>query len=349
MHLILSDNGDISTNEVCEWLYMNNCSFQRINLDTIPDETTESEYSPGDFTNFQREVNFKISDVEKTNVKSRQGPFLDAYDSIWFRRPDLNISNIKVWENENYSKSEILKAALLSNKSNELKRLYDFFLEKLTLTAKKVIGDPEKSNLNKLRVLSLAQSCDMKIPNSYIVSDKAYLRQLSKQYAEGLIVKSIYEMIKVSDDTLDKIFIGYTTLLTDELLRKIPDQFSPSLVQENIPKEFEIRVFFLEGKYYSMAIFSQNNSKTKVDFRNYDDEFPNRMIPFTLPNEVTSKCDILMKKLNLNTGSLDMIYSKNNEFVFLEVNPIGQFGMVSKPCLYNIEFMIYKYLSEETN
>jgi D-alanine-D-alanine ligase-like ATP-grasp enzyme len=44
-----------------------------------------------------------------------------------------------------------------------------------------------------------------------------------------------------------------------------------------------------------------------------------------------------MQKLKLNTGSIDMIYTNDSKFIFLEVNPVGQFGMVSKPCNYNLE------------
>jgi hypothetical protein len=46
----------------------------------------------------------------------------------------------------------------------------------------------------------------------------------------------------------------------------------------------------------------------------------------------------------MNCGSLDLIYSIDNEFVFLEVNPVGQFGMVSKPCNYNLEKILAKEL-----
>ena len=50
----------------------------------------------------------------------------------------------------------------------------------------------------------------------------------------------------------------------------------------------------------------------------------------------------LMKKLGLNFGSIDMIKAKNGEYYFLEVNPVGQFGMVSHPCNFSIE----KHLAE---
>ena len=54
-----------------------------------------------------------------------------------------------------------------------------------------------------------------------------------------------------------------------------------------------------------------------------------------------------MYKLELNSGSIDLILDKKNRFVFLEINPIGQFGMTSFPCNYSIEKEIAKYLCNE--
>ena len=95
-----------------------------------------------------------------------------------------------------------------------------------------------------------------------------------------------------------------------------------------------------------MAIFSQNNNKTKVDFRRYDTEFPNRLVRYSLPKNIQNKLILLMSHLKLATGSIDMIVTEDNDFIFLEVNPFGQFGMVSKPNNFNLEKRIAKYLIE---
>ena len=93
-----------------------------------------------------------------------------------------------------------------------------------------------------------------------------------------------------------------------------------------------------------MAIFSSKNQKTKTDFRNYDLVNPNRYIPYVLPKNITQKLANLMNDLNLSTGSIDMIRDSSGRYIFLEVNPIGQFGMVSKPCNYNLEKLVAQVL-----
>ncbi len=43
-----------------------------------------------------------------------------------------------------------------------------------------------------------------------------------------------------------------------------------------------------------------------------------------------------MQDLNLNCGSVDLIKDKDGNYIFLEVNPNGQYGMVDAPCNFNL-------------
>lgn len=128
----------------------------------------------------------------------------------------------------------------------------------------------------------------------------------------------------------------YTTLIEEEHLHKIPNCFLPSMIQKAIPKQFEVRVFFLMGECYSMAIMSQDDKDTKTDYRKYNFGNPNRFLPFQLPEDIKKKVVDLMARLSLNTGSIDFILTPENEYVFLEVNPTGQFGMVDYSCNYGL-------------
>ena len=51
-----------------------------------------------------------------------------------------------------------------------------------------------------------------------------------------------------------------------------------------------------------------------------------------------------MDKLGLNTGSIDLILTPSNDYVFLEVNPSGQYGMIEASCFYGLDKLISKEL-----
>ena len=86
-----------------------------------------------------------------------------------------------------------------------------------------------------------------------------------------------------------------------------------------------------------MAIFSQKDNQTEIDFRRYNLKKPNRTVPYQIPLSLEKKIIKLMTMLEFNTGSLDFIVDKEDNYYFLEINPSGQFGMVSLPCNYYLE------------
>ncbi len=135
----------------------------------------------------------------------------------------------------------------------------------------------------------------------------------------------------------NQMYMPYTITLTSSNLNELSDTFFPSLFQKAINKEFEIRTFFLNGEMFSMAMFTQSKESTKSDFRKYDYSNPTRSVPFNLPSEVCEKLIAFMDAFDLNCGSIDLIRTDEGKYYFLEVNPTGQFGMVSYPCNYYLE------------
>lgn len=49
-----------------------------------------------------------------------------------------------------------------------------------------------------------------------------------------------------------------------------------------------------------------------------------------LPGHIEEKIDEMMRLLGLQFGAIDMILQPDGEYVFLEVNPQGEWGMLEK-------------------
>jgi ATP-GRASP peptide maturase of grasp-with-spasm system len=192
--------------------------------------------------------------------------------------------------------------------------------------------------LNKLAVIQLAIEQGLLTPTSYVLSNENQIIDLSDT---KLITKSITDSPSIYLD--GKQFVLYTNEIDFSKLES-GRSFMYSLFQHKIEKKFEIRTFFLNGSFYSMAIFSQGDNKTSLDFRRYNRSFENRKVPFQLPEIIEEKLNGLFNALNLNCGSIDLIFTSNDEYLFLEINPVGQFGMVSFPCNYHLEKIIAEYL-----
>ncbi len=194
--------------------------------------------------------------------------------------------------------------------------------------------------MNKLITLKQATEAGLDIPETVVVTTKEQLKAFKHKHKE-IITKPVYELFHFEFE--QHTYSSYTTVITDKI-ESLEPVISPTLLQEKIEKEFEIRSFYLEGKLYSMAIFSQNDKQTSLDFRKYNKQKPNRNVPYQLPADTEEKLIRLLQRNKLNTASIDLIKCRSGRHVFLEINPVGQFGMTSLPCNYYLEREIAKTL-----
>ncbi|WP_048511557.1 hypothetical protein [Chryseobacterium sp. FH2] len=216
------------------------------------------------------------------------------------------------------------------------------FYEKINKGNKNYFGDfIEEDQHNKLYDLYLAKECGFKIPETLITNKKKDVISFKEKHGK-IITKSIKDIIRFK--TEEFIYMSQGTCIVENFhLDELHDYFVVSKFQQYIEKEVEIRTFYFDDSFFAMAIFSQNDEKTKIDFRNYNSEKQNRCIAFNLPKKIIQKLRKFLKHKKIDTCSIDLILTPENEFVFLEINPQGQFNWVSRNCNYHIE----KFIAEK--
>jgi len=206
------------------------------------------------------------------------------------------------------------------------------------------LSDGTSSKVDKTRVLSIAAEVGLAVPDSVIATTREAV--LEFKAAHGRVITKSLSGRPFQIGLGASGVAAYTSEVDVAVLEEGPEVFFPSLVQERIEKVYEIRSFVLGDRVWSMAIFSQGDRKTETDFRRYNDERPNRCVPYQLPPDVQTRLLALMRKLGLDTGSADLVRDVNGRLVFLEVNPVGQFGMTSGPCNYHLEREVASYLMD---
>lgn len=308
--LIASTESDQSTSAVMDWLlYYNTNNVIRVNGKI--DISIESINFCDSKINFKFKINESLFD-------------LNDIKAFWFRRGYFNFTEKHINDDrfKEYLKVEYGSASEFAIKLLESKCKISFIHNK---------------DINKCIQLELAQKLGLKIPETIITSKKSELESFFLK-EENLITKSIQGQLSVDEG--GALLHLYTSRFTKSDLDNLEESFGLTKFQKEIAKEYEIRSFYFDDKFYSKAIFSQNNRKTQVDFREYDLKTPNRYIRYKLPNKIEKVLREFMKALDLLSGSLDLVVDKNGDYIFLEVNPVGQFGMVSIPCNYNLEKII---------
>lgn len=197
----------------------------------------------------------------------------------------------------------------------------------------------QETQNNKIKNLIEAKKKGLKIPETIISSN--FENNLFKNNNE-IITKVLKKEIYYCDN--DFCYFGEGSVrFTKNEIQKYTNKFFPAQFQECITKKFEIRTFYLLGETYSMAIIPSKkniNEHENIDYRihnqsNYLKYYINTA--YKLPKPIEHKLEKLMKSLNLKIGSIDFIVNELNEYIFLEINPVGQYDWISKICNYNLD------------
>jgi len=99
---------------------------------------------------------------------------------------------------------------------------------------------------------------------------------------------------------------------------------APMIVQAYVPKDVELRVTVVGAAVFAVEIHSQATRHTRYDWRRYDHQ-NTPMLVHALPDGVAGRCRALVERLGLNFGAIDLILTPEGEYVFLEINPNGQY------------------------
>lgn len=313
---IQSEHDDLSTDDVIAWIYY---LKKDVKINTFLDDYLINSLS------------IEMSNNKKVEVLINNKK-LNHTSSFWYRRGELigfDKNNVRNKEIHKTINTEVITPALeFLNSGFSINQINKF----------------DDNYTNKLEMLNVALSLGIRIPDVLITGSHLELYHFTIKHKKVITkpIKNSYINFKFNNHLIK--FSTSSKLITKDDLEEKESYFLPSFFQKYIEKKYEIRSFYIDGQFKSMAIFSQQNEKTKIDFRNYDRLRPNRCIPYLLPKGLERKLHKLMNQMGLNCGSFDIIVTPQDQYYFLEVNPIGQFQWVSLNCNYYIEKLIAKQI-----
>lgn len=185
----------------------------------------------------------------------------------------------------------------------------------------------EREAENKLRQLRLAARAGLRIPRTLVTNDPAAARHFFDE-TEGRMVAKLLRPLTVSMNA-DSLFVYTSEVSEKDLANAGSLRHSPMVFQELIPKAFELRVAWVAGEAFTGVLDASGTSRGQTDWRRAAPE-ECRWQKGELPVEVISGLRVLMSELGLVFGAIDLICTPAGEYVFLEVNPGGEWGMLER-------------------
>ena len=176
--------------------------------------------------------------------------------------------------------------------------------------------------------LEVARRIGLNIPRTLITNQATTAIKFAQETDSDIAYKTLSGYGKTTDANED---LGiYTNRITLSSIVERADSISlcPCLFQKYIDKEIEVRVTVMGSKLFALAIYSQRSSSTVVDYRR--DLLVPLYEPHELPEHMKQKIMLFMKMLGLVFGCLDFIVSSDGRYIFLEINPYGQWLWVER-------------------
>ena len=288
--LIVSTKPDIATDSVVQCLAELGISHYRLNTEDYPFQETMA-YFPG-------------ADVP---VLSCNGSVLPTPSSIWYRRFRTPVTPEGMDEGVATFCRQETRAALLGSIMGRRTRW---------MSHPSAVWQAELKPFQ----LDAAARLGLPIPRTVITNDPSEIRKAFADF-RGMIVKPARTGHVVNGG------VGYA-IYTSQVLREHLDEiesarWSPAIYQELIPKRVDIRVTIVGETVFAASIDSQSDAAATVDWRRTE----NPQLPHDrheLPSALTGRLRAFMAHLGLTFGAIDLVQTPDDNYVFLEVNPSGQ-------------------------
>jgi glutathione synthase/RimK-type ligase-like ATP-grasp enzyme len=231
-----------------------------------------------------------------------------SFKSVWFRRTKLPPFENAKFEDRIYLQNE-----------------YETLLKNLlSVMDTKWLSEPGAIYRaeNKLLQLKLARKIGFNTPKTLVTNSKIELKKFYEENNQDIIIKPLGISRIFKDDSLSFLF---TNSVKKEHIDAIENfDLTPCLFQNRIEKELELRITVVGENIFSAGVDSQSNIKTQLDWRKSQLQF----FQYKIPKDISDKCIEMVKKLNLKFGAIDLIKDKNGNYIFLEINPNGQWAWI---------------------
>lgn len=304
MILIISNSGDWETDVVVSALEQRHIAYMRLNTGQFLDSG---------------KMHFRISAAGNEADLAIQGKNanISAIHTVWYRRQSLlRLAREADDENRFFAVREY---------RHFMRGIWNLLRDSFWINP---LYSTESAEMKPYQ-LEQARRVGLRVPKTLITNDPDAAYGFFHECERKIVYKTLAQYARLGSD---EVWRGiYTTLVnqTDLLSRREQINLAPCCFQEYIPKKVEFRCTVIGSQIVSVEIDSQKSARGKHDWRHHDDDLSYRVAE--LPAEITILIHELMRKLDLVFGCIDLILTPDGEYVFLEVNPMGQSFWLQKP------------------
>ena len=176
---------------------------------------------------------------------------------------------------------------------------------------------------NKQIQLQVARKLGLDTPRTLITNDPEAVRAFERSCENGIVTKML-SSFAVYEDGMERVV--FTNPVSRADLADLDGlKFCPMTFQEQLSKELELRTTVVGDRVFTAALDSQVSAAAQYDWRKDGAGLLKHWRKFELPRNVEQRLLRLMDHFGLNYGAIDFILTPEGRYVFLEINPVGEF------------------------
>lgn len=201
------------------------------------------------------------------------------------------------------------------------------------------MSDPHniRKSGNKMLQMARATTHGLTSPKTIITNNPEDVRAFYEECSHKMVFKAMTGPFLLpgeveEEDYSPETFVAGMPLVrpfTDEDMKHVDSvRQCACMFQELVEKKHELRVTIFEDQIFTCQIESQKNELTRYDWRRQD-TLPNATAG-ELPDSVAKACLEMLDEFGLRFGAFDFIVTPDDEHIFLEVNPNGQWLFIQE-------------------
>lgn len=185
---------------------------------------------------------------------------------------------------------------------------------------------PSLAAQNKPHQLTVAAGLGFVVPRTTITNEPSEVLRFYEECGGRMITKTAASIFQMHAPD------GRRLMPTHPVRRRDLANFrglalAPMILQEYVPKRAELRVTIVGDHIFAALIDSQASTRSQHDWRHYDLDATG-YTAHQLPADVEAACLRLLDYFGLRYGAIDLVLTPNGEYVFLELNPVGQWAFI---------------------
>lgn len=316
--IVTYSNDDEGIDYVTEALQRKGTNVYRFNTNYYPTRIQLASH----YVNNAEQVKIISEDVTHDLAK---------FDAVWYRR-------IRIGQEIPEDMADEYKIpAIEESKSTFQGTLASWGIGKFVLDA---VADIRRAD-NKQLQLKVANRLGLHIPATLITNSANEVKAFAKNYPA--VISKMQYAFSIYNEAEDEYRVYSHKWEPEELEDMEGLEFSPMIFQEYVEKEYEFRVVIVGEQIFCGKIPSQQSKDGRSDWRK-DANIIDDITPYELPPQVQLKLLHLMDYFNLNYGAIDLIKTPNGKYIFLEINPVGEFSWLDKALNHQISEAIANVL-----